>query len=100
MINSRYSLPKDGGLIECATPRDIIHSYEKIHTTVFESDCDGVDYVAKMIVDAVKSYEETKSSNSELGEYIEPFVLGLTTGRTPLGLYRELVRLYNEGAIS
>lgn len=30
----------------------------------------------------------------------KPFVLGLPTGSTPLGTYRELINLYNEGIIS
>lgn len=34
-MNNKYSLPKDGGLIEVSAPRDIIHRYEKIHTTDF-----------------------------------------------------------------
>ena len=29
-----------------------------------------------------------------------PFVLGLPTGSTPLGTYRELIKLYNEKKIS
>jgi glucosamine-6-phosphate deaminase len=29
-----------------------------------------------------------------------PFVLGLPTGSTPLGMYRELIRLHQEGAVS
>ena len=29
-MNNKYSLPKDGGLIEVSAPRDIIHRYEKI----------------------------------------------------------------------
>lgn len=28
-MNNKYSLPKDGGLIEVSAPRDIIHRYEK-----------------------------------------------------------------------
>ena len=65
-MNNKYSLPKDGGLIEVSAPRDIIHRYEKIHTTVYENE----------------------------------YVLGLTTGRTPLGLYRELVKRHEEGIVS
>ena len=30
----------------------------------------------------------------------KPFVLGLPTGSTPLGTYRELIKLYNEGKVS
>jgi len=29
-----------------------------------------------------------------------PFILGLPTGSSPLGTYRELIRLYNEGVVS
>ncbi len=29
-----------------------------------------------------------------------PFILGLPTGSTPLGTYRELIKLYNEGKVS
>ena len=36
-MNNKYSLPKDGGLIAESTPRDIIHRYEKIHTTSTKS---------------------------------------------------------------
>ena len=45
-MNNKYSLPKDGGLIAESTPRDIIHRYEKIHTTVYENEYLGVQYVA------------------------------------------------------
>ena len=45
-MNNKYSLPKDGGLIEVSAPRDIIHRYEKIHTTVYENEYLGVQYVA------------------------------------------------------
>ena len=37
MTNNKYSLPKDGGLITSAAPRDIIHRYEKMHTLVYEN---------------------------------------------------------------
>ena len=30
----------------------------------------------------------------------KPFVLGLPTGSTPIGMYRELIRLYREGSLS
>ncbi|NDV26743.1 glucosamine-6-phosphate deaminase [Desulfovibrio sp. JC010] len=38
--------------------------------------------------------------NSFSSETGKPFVLGLPTGGTPLGMYRELVRLYQSGEVS
>ena len=98
-MNNKYSLPKDGGLIAESAPRDIIHRYEKIHTRVYENEYNGVLYVADTIVKAIRTYNEIHSSN-EVYEEAQPFVLGLTTGRTPLGLYRELVKRHKEGQIS
>lgn len=83
-MNNKYSLPKDGGLIAESTPRDIIHRYEKIHTTVYENEYLGVQYVADTIVKAIRTYNELHCSN-EVYEEQQPFVLGLTTGRTPAG---------------
>ena len=97
-MNNKYSLPKDGGLIEVSAPRDIIHRYEKIHTTVYENEYLGVQYVADTIVKAIRTYNEIHCSN-EVYEESQPFVLGLTTGRTPLGLYRELVKRHEEGIV-
>lgn len=98
-MNNKYSLPKDGGLISESAPRDIIHRYEKIHTKVYENEYEGVQYVADNIVKAIRMYNEIHCSN-EVYEESQPFVLGLTTGRTPLGLYRELVKRHQEGQIS
>ena len=98
-MNNKYSLPKDGGLISESAPRDIIHRYEKIHTKVYENEYEGVQYVADTIVKAIRTYNEIHCSN-EVYEESQPFVLGLTTGRTPLGLYRELVKRHEEGIVS
>ena len=94
-------MPKDGGLIYQAesVPRDIIRRYEKILTRVYENEYEGVQYVADNIVKAIRTYNELHCSN-EVYEESQPFVLGLTTGRTPLGLYRELVKRHEEGQIS
>lgn len=83
-MNNKYSLPKDGGLISESAPRDIIHRYEKIHTKVYENEYEGVQYVADNIVKAIRMYNEIHCSN-EVYEESQPFVLGLTTGRTPAG---------------
>ena len=99
MNNSKYSLPKDGGLIESSAPRDIIHRYEKIRTSVYENEYLGVKYVADVIVKMIRNYNESHCSN-EVYDENAPFVLGLTTGRTPLGLYHELVKRYEEGEVS
>ena len=47
----------------------------------------------------IRSHEQSAPVDDMFDEG-RPFVLGLTTGRTPLGLYRELVRRYRAGAIS
>ena len=98
-MNSKYSLPRDGGLITSSAPRDIIHRYEKIRTLVYESEYQGVQYVADLIVRMILKHEEENCS-CEIYDEPQLFVLGLTTGRTPLGLYRELVRRHRQGLVS
>ncbi len=88
-MNSKYALPKDGGLIADAAFKDLTQRYEKIATQAYESEYEGVQYVADAIVAAIKAHQ---------GE--RPFVLGLTTGKTPIGLYRELVKRYKAGEVS
>ncbi len=88
-MKSKYTLPKDGGLITTGVPRDIICRYEKVPTEIFETEYKGVQHVADQIVTAINGHNEAK-----------PFMLGLTTGRTPLGLYRELVARYQKGQVS
>lgn len=83
-----FSLPKDGGLIEAGIPKDILHSYEKIPAEFFDEADEASAEVAEIIVSAIKE-------NSG-----RVFRLGLTTGTTPVTLYRELVRLYNEKKVS
>ena len=91
-MKSKYSLPQDGGLIVEGTPKDIIHRYEKIPTSIFESESDGVNYVADMIVGAIREHEQNGGKRL--------FALGLTTGQTPLGVYRELVKRYQRREVS
>ncbi len=98
-MNNKYFLPKDGGLVKASAPRDIIHRYEKIRTQVYPNEFEGVQYVADQIVKAIRSYDDLHLSNAVYDES-QPFVLGLTTGRTPLGLYRELVKRHKDGEVS
>ncbi len=97
-MNNKYSLPKDGGLIKELAPRDILHRYEKINTKVYDNEYEGVQFVADSIMQAIHDFEALK--NSVEGKSNDLFVLGLATGRTPLGLYRELVRRHKEGLVS
>ncbi len=83
-----FSLPKDGGLIEAGIPKDILHSYEKIPAEIFDEADAASEAIAEIIVSAVKEHKGGV------------FRLGLTTGTTPVTLYRELVRFYNEGKVS
>jgi glucosamine-6-phosphate deaminase len=48
-------------------------------------------HAAQLIVQAIKKHLATDQ---------RPFVLGLPTGGSPLGVYEELVRLYRAGEIS
>ena len=98
-MNSKYQLPKDGGLIKDNAPKDIIHRYERMPTRVFENEYNGVQYVADIICRLVRQHGENASAR-DIYEELPPFVLGLTTGNTPMGLYRELVRRHREGEIS
>lgn len=88
-MKSKYTLPKDGGLITTNVPRDIICRYEKIPTEVFATEYVAVQHVADKIIAAIAEHTDN-----------EPFLLGLTTGRTPLGLYRELVARHKAGKVS
>ena len=98
-MNSKYQLPKDGGLIKESAPKDIMHRYERIPTKVFENEYEGVMHIADLICRLVRKHGD-KASARDIYEELPPFVLGLTTGRTPLGLYRELVKRYQSGQIS
>jgi len=51
----------------------------------------GSKWAAKHIVDAIKA----KAAVS-----YKPFVLGLPTGSTPVGTYKELIRMYEAGEVS
>lgn len=48
-------------------------------------------WTAQYIVDKINAFNPTAD---------KPYVLGLPTGGTPIGTYKEIVRLYNEGKVS
>src|SRR5690606_37850314 len=48
-------------------------------------------WAAELVLDRIRRFEPTAD---------RPFVLGLPTGSTPLGLYQELVRRHRAGEVS
>ena len=83
----KFSLPKDGGLIEAGLPKGILHTYERIPAQVFEDEDVASSDLADEIIRAI---------NGSYGT----FRLGLTTGTSPVTLYRELVRRHRAGDVS
>ena len=83
----KFSLPKDGGLIEAGLPNGIKHSYERIPAHIFEDEDAASERLAEKIIGAI---------NGCNGVYR----LGLTTGSSPLPLYRVLAKACQEGKVS
>ena len=75
----KFSLPKDGGLIEAGLPNGIKHTYERIPAHFYEDEEAASERLADKIVADI---------NARGGV----FRLGLTTGSSPISLYRGLVK--------
>ena len=84
---SKFSLPKDGGLIEAGLPNGIKHSYERIPAHIYDDEDAASERLAEKIVNAINGCDGV-------------YRLGLTTGSSPVALYRCLTRYYNEGKVS
>lgn len=84
-----FSLPKDGGLIEAGIPHDILHSYERILTHIYDEQELASKTVADIIIESIRKSEGPGT-----------FKLGLTTGKTPMTLYKYLTAAYAAGEIS
>ena len=89
-MKSNYKLHKEGGLIQGAEPRDIVCRYEKINTTLLSPESQAADYVSDKIIEAINSKPASEGK----------FVLGLSTGKSPIGIYRQLVAKHKEGKVS
>lgn len=88
---SNYKLKTDGGgLIKGAEPLDIITRFERISTHVAETADKGASYVARAIAQTIKDNVATKGCCT----------LALSSGQSPVGVYRELVRMYKEEGLS
>ena len=82
-----FSLPKDGGLIADSIPEDVLHSFEKIPTEVYEEQADASEAIADVIVGAIKA----------AGGRLK---LGLSTGSSPRTLYKILAERHAAGLVS
>jgi len=87
-----FTLPKDGGLLEERIPKGILHTYEKISTEICSDSTEGSEVIADIIIKAIKDHEKSGVPRN--------FKLGLTTGVTPVSLYRWLKRRYEGGEVS
>ncbi len=83
----KFSLPEDGGLIEAGLPNGIKHTYERIPAHIFEDEEAASERLAEKIVQDINSSEGV-------------FRLGLTTGSSPVALYKSLVGYYRRGMVS
>ena len=87
-----FTLPEDGGLITENLPKDILHGYDKIFTEVYADSTEGSRKIAQTVIDSIKEFENTNPGGV--------FRLGLTTGASPVSLYKVLVRRFREGDVS
>ena len=87
-MNPNFVLPKIGEMPILASIESICN-FEKVPTRISSSEKEGVAAAADIVIDAIKSHKGDK-----------PFALGLSTGRTPLGLYAELVKRHQAGEVS
>ena len=55
-MSNKYALPKQGGLIADEVFRDLVQRYEKIPTLAYDSEYNGVRYIADTIVAAITSH--------------------------------------------
>jgi glucosamine-6-phosphate deaminase len=68
----------------------MVDSFEKIPLEIFPNAAEGSAFVAKEIAVLIRSKEKNK----------QRCVLGLSTGKSPLKLYAELIRMHREEGLS
>ena len=68
----------------------MLDSFEKIPLEIFPNATEGSAFVAKEIAGLIRSKEKNK----------QRCVLGLSTGKSPLKLYAELIRMHREEGLS
>jgi glucosamine-6-phosphate deaminase len=88
-MNSKYEITQQGGLVANAEPDEIIRRYEKMPVSIYNSEDQGAEHAAAVIIAAINAAKQ---------QYRQ-FVLGLTTGKSPAGVYRKLLAAYREGKV-
>ena len=83
----KFTLPKDGGLIEAGLPNGVKHTFERIPAHIFEDEDAASERLAEKIAQAINECDGV-------------FRLGLTTGSSPVAIYRSLVKRYQAGELS
>lgn len=90
MAARNYKLNKPGGLKPGADPADIIRKFEKVYTNIFASESSGSMYVAREIENCIR----------EKQKFGELCILGITTGKSPVGVFRALVEIHKKENLS
>lgn len=90
MAARNYKLNKPGGLKPGADPADIIRKFEKVYTNIFTSESSGSMYVAREIENRIR----------EKQKFGELCILGITTGKSPVGVFRALVEIHKKENLS
>ena len=90
MAARNYKLNKPGGLKPGADPADIIRKFEKVYTNIFASESSASMYVAREIENCIR----------EKQKFGELCILGITTGKSPVGVFRALVEIHKKENLS
>lgn len=90
MAARNYKLNKPGDLKPGADPADIIRKFEKVYTNIFTSESSGSMYVAREIENCIR----------EKQKFGELCILGITTGKSPVGVFRALVEIHKKENLS
>jgi glucosamine-6-phosphate deaminase len=87
-----FTLPKDGCLLEENLPEGILHSFEKIPTEIYDDSTPASKAIAEIIIKSIADFDCAKEGRN--------FKLGLSTGVTPVSLYKVLSKRCGEGRVS
>ena len=89
-MSANYKLTTEGGLKKGAEPMEIVTRFERIPTRIAETAEEGAIRVADEMAATIRA-------KAAAGENC---VLALTAGKSPIGVYRELVRKHKSEGLS